>query len=98
MLQIVNLSVRYQHFHHRIWVTKLSHMCQSSRCGKTHQDCSSFFAEYVRKSATAWDNMVSLRKGYYKSIGTHHYFIVNEFVVICEQISGAIRLCPNVTF
>lgn len=37
-------------------------------------------------------------KGYYKSIGTHHYFIVNEFVVICAQISGAIRVGPNVTF
>ena len=27
-----------------------------------------------------------------------HYLIVNEFVVICGQISGAIRLGPNVTF
>ena len=42
--------------------------------------------------------MGSLRKGYYESIGTHHYFIVNEFVVICGQISGAIRHGPNGTF
>lgn len=27
----------------------------------------------------------------------HHYFMVNGFVVICEQISAATRLCPNGT-
>lgn len=32
--------------------------------------------------------MDCFRKGYYKSIGTHHFCIVNEFVVICGQISG----------
>lgn len=27
----------------------------------------------------------------------HHYFTVNGFVVICEQISAATRLCLNAT-
>lgn len=43
--------------------------------------------------------MVSLRGGYYKSIGTHRCFIVNASVVICGQISDAIILnvtCLNV--
>lgn len=57
-----------------------------------------FFSEYMIESESERDNMDGLRKGYYKSIGTHHYFIVNEFAVICEQISGAIRPDPNVAF
>lgn len=57
-----------------------------------------FFSEYMIESESGRDNMDGLRKGYYKSIGAQHYFIVNEFAVICEQISGAIRPGPNVAF
>lgn len=55
-------------------------------------------AALYSSSINGRNNMGGLRKGYYKSIGTHQYFIVNEFVVISDQISGAIRLSPNVTF
>lgn len=47
------------------------------------------FTQWEDVWALIQDNMDGFKKGYYKSVGTHHFYIVNEFVVIWGQISGA---------
>lgn len=87
MLQLVNLSVKYWHFHRP--------MCPEQQMPADDKyTCHSFFfcAECEYGQSLQKRQYGQFRKGYYKSIGTLHYFLVNEFVVICGKLSGAIRL------